>query len=245
MLVDRGSASGEAAIAILSLQTNDLLERLPPADSSRIQRRAERVRLERQDLYPAEARLRHVYFPIRGLISVMAELEDGRAIEVATVGPEGMSGIGLFHGTAIAHYATVWQLAGESLVLTAEAFADEVGSCDPLRRTLGLYSVAMMGQLAQTAACNAVHSVRHRVARLLLTCHDAAREDAFAITQEFIASMLGVQRPGVSLIAEALRREGAIEYRRGKIRILDRRALESASCECYGAIRIEYHRLLA
>jgi CRP-like cAMP-binding protein len=80
---------------------------------------------------------------------------------------------------------------------------------------------------------------------LLLTCHDAAREDAFAITQEFIASMLGVQRPGVSLIAEALRREGAIEYRRGKIRILDRRALESASCECYGAIRIEYHRLLA
>jgi CRP-like cAMP-binding protein len=225
--------------------TNDLLERLPPADGARIKRRADRVRLEQQDLYAADARLRHVYFPVRGLISVIAELEDGRGIEVAAVGPEGMAGIALFHGTPVAPYATISQLAGESLVLPADVFLDEVRSCESLRATLSLYSVAYMGQLAQTAACNAAHDMRHRIARLLLICHDAARDDGFGITQEFLARMLGVQRPRVSIIAEALRREGAIAYRRGAVRVLDRRALESASCECYAATRTEFRRLLS
>jgi CRP-like cAMP-binding protein len=232
-------------IVIADPYANELLDRLPRADAARIKGRSQRVRLEQQDLYAADSRLRHVYFPLRGLISVVAELEDGRAIEVAAVGPEGMAGIGLFHGTPVTRYATVSQLAGESLVLAAEAFLDEAGSCDAFSATLGLYSVAFMGQLAQTAACNAAHDMRHRIARLLLVCHDAARDDRFGITQEFLARMLGVQRPRVSLIAEALRREGTIAYRRGAIRVLDRRALESASCECYAATRSEYRRLLS
>jgi CRP-like cAMP-binding protein len=223
---------------------NGLLERLPAEDRGRIERRADRVTLGHQVLQPADARVRRAYFPISGLLTVMTEFEDGRALEVATVGPEGMAGLPLFLGATVTRNSTMSQLAGESLVLDAEALRDELDRSEMFRTVMGLYSLAFIGLLAQSAACAGAHSVRQRLARLLLTCHDASRGDGFATTQEFLAGMLGVQRPGVSLIAEAMRREGSITYRRGNIRILDRRALESASCECYGANLAEYHRLL-
>jgi CRP-like cAMP-binding protein len=225
--------------------TNGLLELLPPEDRRRILSRGDRVMLGHEVLHRPDARMRHVYFPLRGLLTLMAEFEDGRAVEVATVGPEGMAGLPLVLGAMTTRYSTVSQLAGESLVLTVDVLREEIERCAALRNVLGLYSMAFIALLAQTGACSATHDMRHRLARLLLTCHDAARNDNFLITQEFLAGMLGVQRPGVSLIAEALRREGTITYRRGMVQVVDRQALESASCECYGAIRGEYRRLLS
>jgi CRP-like cAMP-binding protein len=102
-----------------------------------------------------------------------------------------------------------------------------------------------MGLLAQTAACNGAHRMDHRLARLLLVCHDAARAEQFAITQEFLAVMLGAQRPGVSLAAERLQRANAISYHRGLVKVLDRRRLETAACECYATVRNDFARIFA
>jgi CRP-like cAMP-binding protein len=223
---------------------NRLLAMLPVEERARISRRSELVTLGHDVLQRADVDIRYVYFPTRGLFSVMAELEDGKALEVATIGPEGMAGIALFLGTTTAHHAVVSQLAGESLMLTAAAFAEEVDSSRTLRDILARYSAAYIALLSQTAACNGAHQVRQRLARLLLTCNDGSRADRFAITQEFLAGMLGVQRPGVSLIAEALQREGLIAYRRGNVQVLDRQGLERASCECYASVRMEFDRLL-
>jgi CRP-like cAMP-binding protein len=231
-------------VTVAAAHANGLLERLPTEDRQRIERRAIRVTLGHEVVQRADSKMRHAYFPVSGLLSMMAELEDGRALEVATVGSEGMTGLPVFLGAMTTHCSTVSQLAGESLVLTADELREELERSATLRTVLGLYSVAFIALLAQTAACSGTHSVRQRLARLLLTCHDASRADGFAITQEFLAGMLGVQRPGVSLIAEALRREGAIAYRRGVVRVVDRRALETAACECYRATLSEYRRLL-
>ena len=228
----------------VALAGNRLLERLPLVDRSRLGARLTRVTLGHGTLAEPTTRLGHAYFPIRGLISIMAPLEDGRAIEVATIGPEGMAGVGVVLGASRVRHGIVSQIAGESLVVTALALTDELDRSAALRSLLELYTVVYLAQLAQTAACNAAHAMRQRLVHLLLLCHDAALADTFATTQEFLAGMLGVQRPGVSLIAEALRREGTIAYKRGTVRVLDRQALESASCECYAAGRAEYDRIL-
>jgi CRP-like cAMP-binding protein len=229
---------------VLGPSANGLLERLPNDDRVRIERRADHVTLGHQVLQQADTKVRRAYFPVRGLLTVMTEFEDGRALEVATVGPEGMAGLPLFLGATVTRNSTMSQLAGESLVLDADALREELERSETFRTVMGLYSLAFIGLLAQSAACAGAHSVRQRLSRLLLTCHDASRADGFAITQEFLAGMLGVQRPGVSLVAEGLRRDGAISYRRGHIRVVERRTLESAACECYGANLAEYNRLL-
>jgi len=225
---------------------NWLLARLPKGDRLRIDRRLERVSLSTHEvLYPTESVIRHVYFPIRGLISIVAEFENGRVLEVATVGPEGMLGISLFLDDYLSRQLAVGQIAGECLVMSAAAFDDAVAESTALRALLRRYSNAYISLLARTAACNGAHRTAHRLARWLLTCQDAARSDRFAITQEYLANALGVQRPAVSLVAERLRAEGTISYRRGRVNVLDRRRLEEHACECYGKIREEYDELLS
>ena len=225
---------------------NWLLARLPKEDRLRIDRRLERVSLgTREVLYPTDSVIRQVYFPTRGLISIIAEFENGRVLEVATVGPEGMLGISLFLSDDLSRQLAVGRIAGECLVMSASAFDGAVAESAALRALLRRYSNAYMSLLAHTAACNGAHRTAHRLARWLLTCQDAARSDHFAITQEFLANTLGVQRPAVSLVAEQLRAEGAISYRRGRMNVLDRRRLEQRACECYGKIREEYDELLS
>jgi CRP-like cAMP-binding protein len=224
---------------------NWLLARLPKEDRVRIDRRLERVSLGTHEvLYATDSVIRRVYFPIRGLISVVAEFENGRALEIATVGPEGMLGISLFLADDEAHQLAVGQIAGECLVMNAGAFDDTVAESAEFRSVIRRYSNAYTSLLAHSAACNGAHRTAHRLARWLLTCQDAAGSDAFAITQEYLANALGVQRPAVSLVAEQLSAEGTITYRRGRMRVLDRNRLEQQACECYGKIREEYDELL-
>jgi CRP-like cAMP-binding protein len=224
---------------------NWLLARLPREDRFRIERQLTRVPLRTQEvLYATDSVIRQVYFPTRGLISIVAELENGRVVEVATVGPEGLLGISLFLDNNAARQLAVGQIAGECLVMRAAAFDDAVAESPAFGSLLRRYSNAYMSLLAHSAACNGAHRTANRLARWLLTCQDAARSDQFAITQEFLANTLGVQRPAVSLVAEQLRAEGAISYRRGQMHVLDRRRLEDHACECYGKIREEYDELL-
>ncbi|MEA2663007.1 MAG: hypothetical protein QOH08_2579 [Chloroflexota bacterium] len=223
---------------------NALLDRLPGDDRARLAPLLTRMSLGHETLVEPTARIRYAYFPVRGLISIMAPLEDGRSILVATVGSEGMAGLTLLFGSSTARHGIVSEIAGESLLLAASAFAEEVGRGGALRTELERYSLVLMAQIAQTAACNAAHVMRQRLAHLLLLCHDGAQVDTFGMTQEFLAGMLGVQRPGISHTADTLRAEGLIAYRRGTIQVLDRRALESASCECYAVGQAEYGRIL-
>jgi CRP-like cAMP-binding protein len=224
---------------------NRLLARLPKEDRQRIDRRLERVALNsHQVFYATGSLIKRVYFPIRGLISIVAEFENGRVLEVATVGPEGMLGISIFLNDYSAHQLAVGQIAGECLAMSSAAFDDFVAESASFRGLVKRYSNAYTSLLAHTAACNGAHRTAHRLARWLLTCQDAAGSNNFLITQEYLANTLGVQRPAVSLVAEQLKAEGAISYRRGRMQVLDRARLERHACECYEKIRDEYDDLL-
>jgi CRP-like cAMP-binding protein len=225
---------------------NSLLARLPREDRVRIDRRLERVSLDTdQVLYATDSLIKRVYFPTRGLISIMAEFENGKVLQVATVGPEGMLGISLFLDDYSSRQMAVGQIAGECLVMSAAAFDDSVAESPAFRALIRRYSNAYMSLLAHAAACNGAHRTAHRLARWLLTCRDAAGSDQFTITHELLATTLGVQRPAVSLVAERLSAEGAISYRRGRVRVLDPRRIEEHACECYAKIREEYDELLS
>jgi CRP-like cAMP-binding protein len=186
-----------------------------------------------------------VYFPVHGLIGIVAELESGRALEVATVGPEGMAGIALLLGATTGDRRVVSRIPGEAFVMSAADFIGEVARDGAFHTVIARYSAAYVSGLIQTVACNGSHRARHRLARWLLVCQDAACENDFPITQDSLAAMLGVLRPTVSLAAESLQRLRAISYRHGCMRILDRAMLEHSSCECYSAVRMEYQRLLS
>lgn len=225
---------------------NWLLARLPKEDRLRIDARLEPAALgSREVLYATDSVIRRVYFPSRGLISIVAEFENGRVLEVATVGPEGMLGISLYLDDNSSRQLAVVQIAGDCLVMSAAAFEDSLGESAAFRELLRRYSNAYMSLLAHTAACNGAHRTAPRLARWLLTCQDAARSDRFAVTQEFLANTLGVQRPAVSLVAEQLRAEGTISYRRGQMNVLDRPRLAILACECYDKIRAGYDELLS
>ena len=225
---------------------NWLLAKLPTEDRQRINRRLEPVSLDpHQVLYATDSLITRVYFPTRGLISIVAEFENGDVLQVATVGPEGMLGISLFLDDDSSRLMASGQIAGECLVMSAAAFDDSVADCAAFRDLIRRYSNAYMSLLAHTAACNGAHRTAHRLARWLLTCSDAAGSDRFTITQEFLATTLGVRRPAVSLVAERLSAQGAVSYRRGRFRVLDRRRIEEQACECYAKIREEYDELLS
>jgi CRP-like cAMP-binding protein len=188
---------------------NWLLARLPKEDRQRIDRRLERVTLDtHQVLYATDSLIARVYFPTRGLISIVAEFENGKTLQVATVGPEGMLGVSLFLRDYSSRQMAICQIAGECLAMTATGFHDAVGESAAFRALIRRYSNAYISLLAHTAACNGAHRTAQRLARWLLTCCDAAGSDQFTITQEFLATTLGVQRPAVSLVAERLSAEG-------------------------------------
>jgi CRP-like cAMP-binding protein len=156
-----------------------------------------------------------------------------------------MLGISVFLDDYSARQLAVGQIAGECLAMSVAAFDDFVTESAAFRNLVRRYANAYTSLLAHTAACNGAHRTAHRLARWLLTCQDAAGSDEFTITQEYLANTLGVQRPAVSLVAEKLRAEGVISYRRGRMQVRDRARLERRACECYGKIREEYAELLS
>ena len=190
--------------------------------------------------------MRNVYFPLWGVVSLMTPLVDGIPIETATVGNEGMVGVHAFlGGGAIGNAMAIGQVPGEMLRIDVDIFRALVDQDGKLRTLMFSYTQALFAQISQAVACNSAHEIEQRTAKWLLETHDrAGGSDTFELTQEFLAEMLGVTRPSVSVAARTLQNAGLIRYRRGEITVLDRGGLEESSCECYAVVQREYARLV-
>jgi CRP-like cAMP-binding protein len=185
-----------------------------------------------------------VYFPNSGVFSVTNRMRDGALVEVATVGREGMLGIGVFLGDRKGAGRTFQQVPNGRLPsMTVGRFVKESATAGPFRDVIALYAQANLLQIMQCTACNALHDVKQRCCRWLLQTQDRIESRDFLLKHEFLAIMLGVHRPTVSLVMGTLQRNGLISSRYGHIRVLKRKKLEEASCECYGVIQEHFQRL--
>ena len=185
-----------------------------------------------------------VMFPVSGVLALVAVTPDGHEVESATIGREGIGGVYTALGSRTAAQLLVGQIEGEMLVVGLDAFLEEVRPPGRLQYLVHGYIEALFAQTCLSVACNAIHHLHERCARWLLTTHDRVDTDSFALRQEFLAAMLGVRRPSVSIAAGALQEAGFIEYHRGQMTITDREGLEGAACSCYESIRSEYSRLV-
>jgi CRP-like cAMP-binding protein len=224
---------------------NHLLAALPASDYERIAARLELVPLKLAEvLYEPDVPLRYVYFPTTAIVSLLYVMEDGASAEIAIVGNEGILGIALFMGGETTPSRAVVQSAGHGYRLKAQLLKDEFERFGPFLHLLLRYTQALITQMAQTAVCNRHHSVDQQLCRWLLLSLDRLATSELTMTQELIANMLGVRREGVTEAAGKLQLAGLIHYRRGKITVLDRRRLETRSCECYQVVKTEFDRLL-
>ena len=184
-------------------------------------------------LYEPDTRSGWVYFPTTSFISLLTLVEGHLALEVGLVGREGMVGTPLALGVDFSPVRTLVQGGGSALRMTRDAFVNAVRDVPALQSALNVYIHSLMGQIAQTAACNRFHVVEARLARWLLMTRDRVGGGTFRMTHEFLSSMLGVRREGVTVAAHEFQRLGLIEYSRGQIAILDHAGLERAACSCY------------
>ena len=225
---------------------NLLLAALPRKDRLRFLAGCETVELVFADILSEPGnRIRHVYFPTKGMISLVAPMDGFASLEVGLVGNEGMLGTALVLGVDDSLLHALVQGGGSALRMDAATFRRELAQCPALQRGLHRYVHVMMGQLAQTAACTRFHVVEARLARWLLMTQDRAHSDRFHLTQEFLAYMLGVRRVGVTKAASSLQKNNLISYSRGDIHVVDRVGLKAAACACYQADLTSYARMLA
>jgi CRP-like cAMP-binding protein len=224
-------------------ERNLLLDALPARDFEQIRSRLEPVSLRlAETIYEADSPIGHVYFPQSGMVSMVSTMPEG-TVEVGTVGHEGMTGIAVvLHADSMPTRAFV-QVEGTGLRMTSDDLRASMRESPALERILARYALALFDQAAQSAACNRLHSLEERCARWLLMTHDRLRGDVLPLKQTFLAEMLGVHRPAVTVAAGTLQRAGLISYSRGKVRILDRAALENASCGCYEITRRSFEHL--
>ena len=224
---------------------NRLLAALPPEDYGLLAPSLAHVELERgRLLYDPGDPIDTVYFPHDGVISLMTLMENGAAIESATIGPEGALGLMAAVAPRQSLSRGIIQTPVKAARIGATQLHDAWTKSAAIRDLVDRHTEALFGHAIQSVACNALHSVEARFCRWLLTCHDRICTDTVALTQEFLADMLGVQRTTVTAVARTLQEKGAIRYRRGVVDIIDRSVLEAQSCECYGVIRTTYERLL-
>ena len=217
---------------------NDLLGAMPRQAYRHMQTSLESVELSYgQVLYEPMGSIRHVYFPIDCLVSLLTAVDQNRTLEVGMVGNEGMVGMPMAMGIRVSAVRALVQGSGTALRMTAARFRTEFKNNLPLQRALFRYNHLLMAQISQTAACNRFHDAEHRLARWLLMTSDRLHADEFLLTHEFLGHMLGVRRVGVTKAAGALHLRKLIDYSRGKIRILDREGLEEAGCTCYRIVR--------
>jgi CRP-like cAMP-binding protein len=224
---------------------NRILAALPAATYDRMLRHLHMTTVVTGDtLQTPGRRITEVYFPNGGVFSVTNQMRDGAQVEVATVGYEGMLGIGAFFGDRSGAGRTFQQVPNGRLPSMAVGrFVKETGNPGPFRDIVGLYAQANLLQIMQCTACNALHDVKQRCCRWLLQTHDRVGTDVFPLKHEFLAVMLGVRRPTVTVVLRALQEDGLISSRYGRIRILKRKRLEASACECYGVIRGHFARL--
>jgi CRP-like cAMP-binding protein len=228
-----------------SKERNHLLRCLPEEDYAALSEHLEAVVLNVGDLQAEQdGPFRNVLFVETGMVSVVNQLGKG-AIEVGTVGNEGMAGLSVFLDDGIATSKTFVQVPGSGKQMPASDFVRIVDERPATRRLLNRYTHAFLASVAQTAACNLTHQLQERCAKWLLLTHDRVEgAETFPLTHEFLSNMLGVRRSGVTVAAGMLQEAGFIRYSRGNITMTDRKGLEGASCECYGAVRAQFDRLL-
>ena len=229
---------------LLALQ-NRLLVSLPADDFALLAPHLSAVELERgRLLYDPGDRIDTVYFPHDGVISLMTLMENGAAIESATIGPEGALGLHAAVTTRQSMSRAIVQTPVRGSRISAAQLHEAWVKSARLRELVERHNEALFGHALQSVGCNALHSVEARFCRWLLTCHDRISSDTIALTQESLADMLGVQRTTVTAVARSLQEKGVIRYRRGVVDIIDRQGLQAMICECYGVIRGNYKRLL-
>jgi len=220
---------------------NHLIELLPAADRKRLLQVCEPVELGLEQVLSMQGEpTRHVYFPTLSFISMLTALDGKPALEVGMVGREGMLGAHLALGVETSPLHSIVQGAGTAWRVGTRSFVRELKRSPALRRCLDRYVFVLMAQLASSAACLRFHQIEPRLARWLLMSQDRAHAASFHVTHEFLAYMLGVRRVGITASAGALQKQGLISYRRGEMRILDRRRLEAVACACYSADRRDY-----
>jgi len=224
---------------------NRLLASLSPADFALLSPQLTLIEMEKGRLLcdPGDP-IETIYFPHDCVISLMTLMENGTAIESATIGREGAFGLMAAIAPRQSMSRAIVQVPGRASRIASTAVAEVVKRSPALATLIDRHNDALFGHAVQSVACNALHSVEARFCRWLLSCRDRIDSDTVSLTQEFLADMLGVQRTTVTAVAGSLQTKGLIRYRRGIVDILDRAGLEQAACECYGSVRRTYERLL-
>ncbi len=224
---------------------NRLLGALPPESLARLLPKLTSIPMVlRQPLYDTDTPIESVYFPEVGMFSLVANLDHGIQAEVGIVGAEGMLGMSLLSGLDSSFIESMVQMPGTALRMSVRDFRHEFDNHAAFRHLLMRYNEALTVQVMQTAACNASHDLEQRLSRWLLMAHDRCDGASMHLTQDFMAMMLGVHRPSITVTAGILQRAGLIRYSGGTITVLDRGSLEAASCECYSAVRRRFEVLL-
>jgi CRP-like cAMP-binding protein len=243
-MVSRPLLENPMSIVLPANQENRLLALLPSSERERILDDGKLVELSfGTTLWEQGDRMRYVYFPTAGFISMLTTVDD-HTLEVGMIGDEGMCGQSLVLGVERATLRALVQGSGNSLRLKAASFQQHLADSSVLRQLMLGYVHVLLSQLAQTAACTRFHMVEARLARWLLMTQDRAHADAFEVTQEFLAYMLGVRRVGVTAAARILQSRKLIRYARGHMSVLDRQGLEAAACACYQSDLDVYKRVL-
>ena len=225
-------------------EDNELLAALHPAERARIYPYLQRVAMPLgMVLYEPSDVLRHVYFPVDCIVSLLYMMENGDSAEISLVGNEGLVGVALFMGGESTPSRAIVQSGGCAYRLTARRLKDEFRRQGQMQLLLLRYTQSLLTQMAQTAVCNRLHSVDQQLCRWLLHSIDRLPSNRLSMTQELIANMLGVRREGVTIAAAKLQKLGVIRYSRGVVTILDRQHLEQLSCECYAVVKRETDRL--
>jgi CRP-like cAMP-binding protein len=234
----------EETSALASIQ-NSLLAALPPVALARILAKMTEVEMEFDtEIYKQGKKIENIYFPVSGIISLLASVDNGSTTEVGIVGREGMVGLPVFLGEKESFVTAVVQGMGSAMQISAEDFQDECAAGD-LDRVMRRFANSMLVQISQSAVCFRFHVIEQRLARWLLMTSDRMEALEFRVTQTFLSNMLGVRREAVNRAAKSLEANSFIKNRRSSITISDRKGLESAACVCYDVIRAEESRVSA
>ena len=227
------------------LSRNTLLSVLPASSLARLDAHIEPVECHlHRVLATAGEAMKFVFFPAGGCVSMIRRLDDGRAAEVGLVGREGMVGLPVLLGNDVSYVDALVQASGTMLRISADTFRRVCREDPSLQQHLLRYALVFQNLTTQSAVCNGNHPLEQRAARWLLMMHDRADSDEFAMTQDFLATMLAVHRPAVNITARLFQQSGLISYGNGRLRVIDRPGLEESACECYAAVQEQFHQLL-
>jgi CRP-like cAMP-binding protein len=242
----KGSGESLAPNLAAHATRNSILSKLPLSELTALLELSTHIQCDLRDVLSATGqRIKNVYFPLTGMISLVTELKDGTSLESMTVGCEGFAGLPLFHGVNSTMTMSMCQIEGTFLRLSADSFTTLLPRMPQLSLILHRYAQFAHEVVAQTAACNSMHLIEQRCARWLLISSDAVSRNELGLTHDFLSQMLAVRRPGVTVAIGALEKLKLIVHRYGKISILDKKGLEAVACECYRTVKDRERELLS